>query len=327
MATGNRLQRILPAVVALAIIVLAANGLTRMLRGLRLSAVLAEFHAIPAPRWALAALLVVVLYAALASYEVIAIRLVGGPVSRRRAVLGALLAVPIGHVIGWGAVSGGAIRYRIYNAVQMRSLDVGKIALLAAMPYPIGLGLLLGLSLAIESTAAAASLHVPADLARSAGLALLALHLAYVTLVLRRRAPFTFGPLLLTLPTPQLSAVQYCIGLIEVCCSAGVLFVLLPSGTGLAYSAFIAVYVLSILAGLASSMPAGTVGFEWALFALLVPRVPREQLLGAVLAYRLVFELAPLILSLSVFAAYEAWWRLPAQRRRLAALLTRSGSE
>jgi len=138
MATGNRLQRILPAVVALAIIVLAANGLTRMLRGLRLSAVLAEFHAIPAARWGLAALLVVVLYAALASYEVIAIRLVGGPVSRRRAVLGALLAVPIGHVIGWGAVSGGAIRYRIYNAVRMRSLDVGKIALLAAMPYPIG---------------------------------------------------------------------------------------------------------------------------------------------------------------------------------------------
>jgi len=33
-----------------------------------------------------------------------------------------------------------------------------------------------------------------------------------------------------------------------------------------------------------------------------------------------VFELVPLVSALSLFALYEAWWRLPAQRRRLAAL-------
>ena len=307
-------------IVSLTIIAFAARGLARMLHGLHPADVLREFHAIPVSRLLAGALLVAVLYAALATYEAIAARHVGGPVSARRAALGALLAAPIGHVIGWGAVSGGAIRYHVYRAVLMRPLDIGKLALLAAMPYPAGLGLLLGVSLVVQSAAAAASLHVPVELARSAGLGLLVLHCAYVTMIVQRRAPFALGRLLVTLPTPQLTAVQYCIGVIEVCCGAGVLFVLLPNGAGLPYAAFIGIYVLSILAGIASSLPAGAGAFEFVLFALLLPRVPREQLLGSVLAYRVIFELVPLVTALGLFAAYEAWWRLPAQRRRLAAL-------
>jgi uncharacterized membrane protein YbhN (UPF0104 family) len=161
---------------------------------------------------------------------------------------------------------------------------------------------------------------VPAELARSAGIGLLVLNGAYLTMILQRRTSFALGRLHLTLPPPQLTAVQYCTGVIEVCCGAGVLFVLLPANLGLPYEAFMGLYVLSVLAGLASSLPAGAGAFEFVLFALLLPRVPREQLLGSVLAYRVVFELVPLIIALGLFALYEAWWRLPAQRRRLAAL-------
>jgi uncharacterized membrane protein YbhN (UPF0104 family) len=325
MAKVNRLQRILPAIVSVAIIALATNGLLRMLHGVRLADVLAQYRAIPPTGLALGALLVGVLYVALATYEAIAAQHIGAPVSRRRAALAALLAAPIGHVIGWGAVSGGAVRYRIYRAVRMRPFDIGKLVVLAAMPYPVGLGLLLGLSLALQSTIAGASLHVPPPLARSAGIALLVLHLGYLTMILRRRAPFALGRYAVTLPTPQLTAVQYAIGLIEVCCGAGVLYTLLPPGTDLPYSAFIGIYVLSVLAGLASSMPAGAGAFEWALFGLLLPRISREQLLGIVLAYRAVLEIEPLVIALALFGAYEAWWRLPAQRRRLAALLRRYG--
>ena len=320
MTFANRLQRSVPVIVSLAIIALAVHGLTRILRGIRLADVLAQFHLIPSSRLLAGALLVVALYTALAIYEAIAARHVGGPISARRAALGALLAAPIGHVIGWGAVSGGAIRYRIYRAVRMRPLDIGKLALLAAMPYPAGLGLLLGLSLTVQSAAAAACLHVPAQLARSAGIGLLVLTLVYLTLVLRQHGPFVLGRLQLRLPPPPLTAVQYCTGVIEVCCGAGILYLLLPDSLGMPFAAFIGLYVLSVLAGLASSMPAGAGAFEFVLFALLLPRLSREQLLGSVLAYRVVFELAPLLSALALFALYEAWWHLPAQRRRLEAL-------
>jgi hypothetical protein len=52
----------------------------------------------------------------------------------------------------------------------------------------------------------------------------------------------------------------------------------------------------------------------------LLPHVPPATLLGSVLAYRFLLELVPVVLALGLFACYELWWRLPPQRRRVAAL-------
>jgi uncharacterized membrane protein YbhN (UPF0104 family) len=312
-------RRLLPIVVAAAIIALAARVLTRTLRQVSLADVLRQLHAIATPSLLLAALLVIVLYSALATYEAIVARALAGPVSNRRAMLGALLAAPIGHVVGWGAVSGGAIRYRLYRAVLMRPLDIGKFVLLAALPYPLGLGLLLGLSLALQSEAAGLILHVPPALARGTGLACLGLHALYVTLVLNRRTPLQFGQLLLPLPPPRLTSVQYLVGLVEVSCGASVLYVLLPPGVAPPILVFVGVYVLSILAGLLSSMPAGLGVFE-AVLVTLMPAAPKDQLIATVLAYRFLLEFAPFAIAVTLLVAYEAWWRLPTQRARRARL-------
>ncbi|HXQ63244.1 MAG TPA: hypothetical protein VN787_00190 [Steroidobacteraceae bacterium] len=319
MGTTQRLQQALPIAVAVAIIVLAGRVLARTLKHVSLAGVYAHLHAIATPQLAIAALLVVVIYATLATYEAIIAHTVAGPVTARRAMLGALLAASIGHVLGWGAVSGGAIRYRLYSAVLMRPLDIGKMVLLAAMPYPVGLGLLLGLSLVLQSAAAAPILHVPPELARGTGLALLVLHALYVTLILNRRAPLILGRFLLTMPSPSLTAVQYCVGTIEVCCGAGILYALMPAATAPPFLVFVGIYVLGILAGLASSVPAGLGVFE-AMLVTLLPHVPKEQLIATVVAYRLVLEFVPAVIAITLFVGYEAWWRLPAQRARLARL-------
>ena len=316
---SNTLRRLLPITVSVAIIGLAAHVLIGTLHRLNPADVLGALQRIDLAAIVVGAILVGVLYAALSTCEVAIARFVNGPVSSRRAVLAALLAAPIGHAIGWGAVSGGAIRYRLYSAVLMRPLDVGKMVLLAAIPYPAGLGLLLGASLVLQSDAAASILHVSADIARGTGLALLALHVVYLTLIFQRRRPFDFGRFILTLPPPPLTAVQYCAGIVEVFCGAGVLYVLLPHGIGLPFVVFLGVYVLSIIAGIASSVPAGIGVFEAVLLGLL-PHLPPAELIGSVLAYRFLLELVPLLLALVLFASYELWWRLPTQRARLARL-------
>jgi uncharacterized membrane protein YbhN (UPF0104 family) len=319
MGVAHRLRQLLPIAVAAAIIALAARVLVHTLRHISLADVLRQLHAIGAPQLVTGALLVAALYATLATYEAIIARVVAGPVSARRAMLGALLAASIGHLVGWGTVSGGAIRYRLYAAVLMRSFDIGKMVLLAAMPYPLALGLLLGLSLVLQSAAAAAILHVPPELARGSGLALLALHAAYATLIVTRRTSLPLGRFRLTLPPPPLTAVQYCAGIIEVSCGAGILYVLMPAGLAPPFVVFVGIYVLSILAGLASSVPAGIGVFE-AMLVTLLPAVPKDQLLATVVAYRLLLEFLPVALALALFVGYEAWWRLPLQRARLARL-------
>ena len=312
-------RQILPIVAAVAIIALTARAVPRMLAQLNFANVVEKLHALRTFDLALGAVLVIVLYSALAIYEAIIARTLAGPVSRRRAMLGALLAAPIGHVVGWGAVSGGAIRYRLYRAVLMRPIDIGKFVLLAAMPYPLGLGLLLGVALVIQSAAAAPILHVSAELARGTGLALLALHAGYLTLVASHRGPLRIGRLVLTLPPPPLTAIQYLVGIIEVSAGASIFYILLPAAAAPPFLVFLGVYVLSILAGLASGVPAGLGVFDVALVSLL-PVADKDQLTAVVIAYRCLLEGAPFLIAVTTFLVHEAWWRLPRQRARHAAL-------
>ena len=88
--------------------------------------VVRALHEIPISGAVVGAILAVTLYGALATCEAIIAGVVAGPVSPRRAALGGFLASSIGHVLGLGAVSGGAIRYRLYSAVGMRPLEIGK---------------------------------------------------------------------------------------------------------------------------------------------------------------------------------------------------------
>lgn len=312
-------RQLLPIVVTVAIVAIAVRVLAPMIAKLSWAKVVAALRAIPTDALIISGVLVVVLYSALATYEAIVARTLAGPVSSRRAMLGALLAAPIGHLIGWGAVSGGAVRYRLYRAVLMRPIDIGKFVLLAAMPYPLGLGLLLGLSLVMQSGAAAPILHVSAELARGCGLALLALHAFYLTLVVNQRGPLKVGRLVMTLPAPPLTAVQYLIGAIEVSAGASVLYILIPGEIAPPFLVFVGVYVLSIIAGLASSVPAGIGVFEATLLTLL-PAAPREQLFAIVFAYRCLLEFVPFAIAVTTLVAYEAWWRLPRQRARHAEL-------
>jgi phosphatidylglycerol lysyltransferase len=313
-------RRVLPVALSALIVALAVRFLQHGgMRQLNIADVVRALHEIPVSGAIIGALLAVTLYGALATCEAIIAGVVAGPVSPRRAAMGGFLASSIGHVLGLGAVSGGAIRYRLYSAVGMRPLDVGKMILLAAIPYPAGLGILLAVSLLVQTEAAAPLLHTTPALVRGIGLALVAMHLAYLTLVLRHRGPLHLGRYQIPLPPPRLTGIQYLVGILEVTCGAGILYVLLPAGTNLPFTVYMGVYVVSILAGLASGLPAGLGVFDVAMVALL-PSLPPAQVTAVVIVYRGLLEAGPVLIALTIFAAYEIWWRLPTQRARAAAV-------
>jgi uncharacterized membrane protein YbhN (UPF0104 family) len=85
-----------------------------------------------------------------------------------------------------------------------------------------------------------------------------------------------------------------------------VLFLLLPDSAGLGYLPFLAVYLASVLAGVLSHVPAG-LGVLESVMLLLLPDVPPEQLLAAVLMYRVFYEIVPVLLALVLWGLYEAF--------------------
>ncbi len=307
MISSARLRQILPLFVSAAIVAFAGHALLRALRQIAFHDVLVAFGQIPPVAIASAALLVASVYGALATYEVIVVRKVKAPVGDGVAVVAGLTAAPIGHAVGMGALSGGAVRYRVYSNAGVKALDIAKIAMLAAIPYAAGLGFVLGLALVFDAERAAVMLKVQPALARGAGLGLLALHAVYISLCLLRRQALRIGTLSVSLPPPYLTAIQYVVGSVEVCCGSAVLYVLLPADAHAPpYVVFVAVYVLSILAALASSVPAGIGVFDGVLLMLL-PQMPKAALAASVLTYRFLLEAVPLLIGLTLFAASE--WR------------------
>ncbi len=93
---------------------------------------------------------------------------------------------------------------------------------------------------------------------------------------------------------------------------------LLPAGHGVSFPAFVALFVLAQTAGIVSHVPGGVGVFETLMVLQLGGAVPTEVLLGALLAYRVIFYLVPFVVALILLSLHEF--------RRQRGRLTRTAS-
>lgn len=237
-------------------------------------------------------------------YEARALREAGHPLGVARPMLVAAIVYPIGHSVGLSTLSAGALRYRLYTPLGLPYTSVAAMIFYTVLPYVLGLGLLLELALILDPGHAATALHLGVGTVLVLGVAGLAKDVIYGLLTALRKQPITIGPFAFRLPSPRFTLLQYVLGSVEIMCVASVLYLFLPAEVHLAFPAFLAVYLLSIIAGNLSSVPAG-LGVVEAALLLLLRDLPREQLIAAVVAYRAVFEVLPLLLALCLLALYE----------------------
>ena len=64
--------------------------------------------------------------------------------------------------------------------------------------------------------------------------------------------------------------------------------------------------MVALAAGVVSAVPGGLGVFE-AVFVLLLPGVPPQQLLGVLVAYRLIYYVAPFLIAVTLLLAHELW--------------------
>jgi len=89
-------------------------------------------------------------------------------------------------------------------------------------------------------------------------------------------------------------------------CAAGVLYVLLPPQAAIGFAAFAGLYLIAITAGVISNVPGGVGVFESVLL-LIFRAVPPDHLLGALLAYRVIYYFGPFAVALALLGAHEVW--------------------
>jgi len=268
--------------------------------------ILRHVHAIPAVKLLLAALFTVAGYGCLTLYDAMAVRFAGARVPYARIALISFMGYAIGHNVGFNTLSGGAIRYRAYTALGLGAKQIATIIAFGTVTFLLGAGFLLGLSLLTQAGMSGSALHMHAPLAMLAGAVLLTAIAAYLWLVCTRHEPLRFRRMVIPVPKPRVAFAQVAVACADLLCAASVLYVLLPPEAAVSFAAFAGIYLISIAAGVISNVPGGIGVFEFVLI-LLLPSVPKDRLLGALVAYRAIYYFAPFVLALGLLGAHELW--------------------
>ena len=271
--------------------------------------------AIPRRSIAAAAALATGSYLALTLYDWLAVRYAQKPVSYPRTALTSFIAFAFGHNLSLAAFTGAAVRYRLYSAAGLTAVDVAAIVSMCALTTALGVSMLAGAAL-VTAVPGADELHLGHAWSKLAGALLLAWVLAYVLWASLGRRPIALGAWAFRPPGAAIAVPQVMVAVVDLSLAAGVLFELLPPAAGVDFVTFAGIYAVAVVGGIVSQVPGGLGVFE-AILVLALPQVRAPQLLGALLAYRAVYYLAPLVLAAFAFAAHE----LHRERHRL----TRAG--
>ncbi|HEX7127715.1 MAG TPA: bifunctional lysylphosphatidylglycerol flippase/synthetase MprF [Thermodesulfobacteriota bacterium] len=294
------------------------------LGSVRYEDVVAHLSALPAGAVARAALLTVLGYAVLTGYDVLALRYIGKPIPYRRTAVASFVAYAVGHTLGQSWLTGGSVRYRLYAAWGLSAANVAAVVAFCAFTFWLGFLAVGGVVFLASPPVVPAEVRVAAWTLPALGVAGMILTAAYVALGTVRREPVRLFGLSLAVPPWPLRAGQLAVSVLDWLLAAATLYVLLPAGLPISYPAFVGVYLLGIVAGIASQVPGGLGVLEGVVVLALAGHAPASALLGSLVAFRAIYHLAPLAAAALLLAGYEAARaasRLAGLRRVLARAL------
>ena len=309
---------IAPAVSVLAFALVIAV-LHHVLEHYHLRDIVVELRQIPAPAMVAAAVFTLSSYLLLTCYDALGVRYVGKPVPYPRIALTSFIAYAFGHNLSLAAFTGTAVRYRIYSTQGLTAIDVATIATFCALTTALGLGVLGGVA-ALYAVPGTTALHLGHIWSQLFGVVLLGLVATYVAWASLARRPLAIGPWEVRPPGARLASAQLAVGVADLSASAAVLWVLLPQSAAIDFPTFAGIYAIAVVGGIVSQVPGGLGVFETILL-LALPHAPPPELLGALLAWRGLYYLAPLALAATALLLHELYL----QRLRLAHMRRAAG--
>src|ERR1700748_907674 len=305
-------------VISVTVIGIACYVLYHMLRGIDVEEVIQAIKDTEAHQIALAALFVGAGYFTLTFYDMFATRAIGHNGPYKIKALPPFTSYSIGHNVGASVFTGGAVRYRIYSAYGLNAIDVAKICFLAGLTFWLGNAAVLGLGITYHPEAAASIDQLPVWLNRTVAIAIILGLFAYVGWVWSQPRNVGRGPWSVTLPGGPLTLLQIMIGIIDLGFCALAMYVLVPDEPNLGFVVVAVIFVSATLLGFASHSPGGLGVFDAAMLVGLW-QMDREDLLAGMLLFRLLYYIAPFVLSVILLTFREVIVGARSKRLREAA--------
>jgi uncharacterized membrane protein YbhN (UPF0104 family) len=186
----------------------------------------------------------------------------------------------------------------------LNAIDVAKICFLAGLTFWLGNAAVLGLGIAFHPEAAAAIDQLPPWLNRVAAFAIIVGLVAYVVWVWTQPRRVGRGPWTVVLPGGPLTLLQIAIGIVDLGFCALAMYVLVPDEPNLGFVVVAVIFVSATLLGFASHSPGGLGVFDAAMLVGLW-QMDREDLLAGMLLFRVLYYLAPFVISVILLTFRE----------------------
>ena len=257
--------------------------------------------------------LVAASYLLLTLYDVLALRHIGRTLPYRRVALASFTGYAFSHTLGFGSFIGPSVRYRIYTPMGLTAGEVAETAAFVIVTFMTGVVAVFPLVALLDpSSLETLGISRPAGITiGTMGLLLMAGYVGLGWWIERPIRLFGYG---LHLPRPWTAVAQIALSITDLSLVAAVLYACLPHASAVAYPHVLAVYVLAFVAGLISHVPGGLGVFDAVVLVGLSARLPADQILAGLLAFRVMYQLIPLVGAGVLFGAVEAL----AARRRFA---------
>jgi uncharacterized membrane protein YbhN (UPF0104 family) len=297
--------RHLPAILGVALLIGAIYVVQREFRHLRLKDIGVALDAIPAHSLVFSFIWTILSYFILTFYDRLGTIYAGHKVSYGKVAFASFCAYSLSHNLGFAAVSGAAVRYRLYAHWGLTPLQIGKTVAFCSLTFGLGGMVLGGAILFLEPRAIPFfGQHLPLYALYGVGGLLWVVVLGYVSLSRALGHIRMFGHDI-DLPGWRMAIVQVLLATVDVAVTATIFYALLPSAPGLTWLIFLGVYVASYSAGLAANLPGGIGVFDTAILFGLEPYLSAPHIVGAILVFRLYYYIIPLFLAGSLFAGNE----------------------
>jgi uncharacterized membrane protein YbhN (UPF0104 family) len=291
--------------ISLLIVVAAAVTLYVVLRDVDFGKVVAALEAQSLRSIATAGAFVVAGYVTLTFYDFFALRTIGRhTVPFQVAAFASFTSYTIGHTLGAATLTGGVVRHRIYSVWGLSVLDVAKIAFITGMTFWLGTAFVLGGAMTYAPDVAGAVDHLPGWVNRLIGLSCLLAIACYLGWLLPRPRTIGYANWKLALPNVRFTLVQIAIGAMDLSLVTLALYTLLPVTPPVDFVGVLIIFVTATFLGAISHVP-GNLGIIEAALLVGLPQFPKEDLLAALLTFRILYFIIPVCLAMLVLGLRE----------------------
>ncbi|MBM4029145.1 MAG: UPF0104 family protein [Planctomycetes bacterium] len=302
----------LSGVLSVGLFLLAVALLYHALRDYRLQDILHQLRQVGGPALLAAVGLTVVKYFVLTASDALALQHIRHPLAYHKLAFASFVGSAFTNAATF--FGGGAARYRIYSSLGLSARQIGEMVLFCGYTFWLGFFLVTGATFVLEPQLAVRSPladlprletpYLPAPSVWITGIGCLALVGIYMAAVCLRRRPLTIRGWQLRVPSAALSAGQIAVTSIDWLLAAAVLYVLLPGQMHVPFVHFLGIFMLGQGAGMISHVPGGLGVFETILLYSLPGGGDAAAMTAALLLYRLIYYILPLLLGSLLLALH-----------------------